>query len=243
MEPYAFDKPGCSACGTRGASATIDEGALCRHALVCNKQHQFFGMHTSHTIAKRTLQDLMRCSGIRGVLNEQETIFLHDGHRADSTVPPGAMMLATSKELRAGKGVCIDNRVCAPVADEYVAKVRRGAWGEDGFAAKHGEAVKDRHYEGSLDLRRWVLVPFVQECFGRLGRRAMEFVREIAAHSAGCRGGGAEAITARRAAVARHILVTLSVAMARCAAERVLAFVRVAAKNGVGAVAASSALD
>ena len=59
---------------------------------------------------------------------------------------------------------------------------------KDGYAANVGNKEKIEHHKGCLDPRQWMFVPFVQETFGRLGGAAHKFLRELAAHSAACKG-------------------------------------------------------
>jgi hypothetical protein len=243
LQPFKLRTEVCPFnCCKQGVSTTVAQGAFCLHALICRTQDQYWGKHQTHTTVKRVLQYLLRVFNVNGVLNEQEAIFTRAGLRADTTVQPGALLLACDAGYREGKGACIDNRVCSPVAEEYIHASGGSAWATDGYAAQEGERLKDRHYAGGLEERRWVLVPFVQECFGRLGVRALTFLREVAWHSASCRGGDRQAIVARRAVALQQMMGALSVTMARCSAERVLAYVRAAAQKGVRASATSSAL-
>jgi hypothetical protein len=69
-------------------------------------------------------------------------------------------------------------------------------------------------------------MPFVQECFGRLGPAARAFLALLATHSAARMGGSARVVRRRRAMERRRAVVTLSATLAREEAERVLAYVR-----------------
>jgi hypothetical protein len=53
---------------------------------------------------------------------------------------------------------------------------------------------QNRHYKNKFNADRWILVPFVQESYGRVGSAAVRFVRILASHSAACRGGNNEVI-------------------------------------------------
>ena len=74
--------------------------------------------------------------------------------------------------------------------------------------------------------------PFVQESFGRLGAAARTFVALLAAHAAARAGGSDRVVQRRRHIVRRRIVVTLSSALARELAERVLSYVRLAQRAG-----------
>jgi hypothetical protein len=75
-------------------------------------------------------------------------------------------------------------------------------------------------------------VPFFQESFGRLGSAARAFIARLVVHAA-ARVGGSERVVRRRRSIARRrIVVTLSAALARELAERILAYVRCAQLGG-----------
>ena len=101
-----------------------------------------------------------------------------------------------------------------------------------GWAARDGEREKRSHYKGTFDERRWVLVPFAQETYGRLGEDARVFVRQLACHSAACRGGDDALVRRRAAIVQRRIVVELGYSLARNMAERLRAYMRGAVKAG-----------
>ena len=77
-----------------------------------------------------------------------------------------------------------------------------------------------------------MFVPFIQESFGRLGGAARAFIARLAAHTAARVGGSERVVRRRRSMVRRRIVVTLSAALARELAERVLEYVRCAQLGG-----------
>jgi hypothetical protein len=102
----------------------------------------------------------------------------------------------------------------------------------DGYAAAARKRDKIAHHRGRYNEARYQFVPFVQETHGRLGVKAACFLRELAAHSAQCRGGTSKEIERRRARVLVDIRSELSVTLARALAERVIAYVRGAIQSG-----------
>ena len=180
---------------------------------------------------KRCLQGLLRSCGAPWFLNEDCGESDFDGDRADTVILPGALALCGDAGV-ARKGVVLDNRVCAPTAATFLRPVAANAARFSGFAAREAEQEKLARYAGHWDAARYVFVPFVQECFGRLGEAARAFIAQLATHSA-ARAGGSEAVVRRRRAIERRrIVVTLSATLAREEAERVLAYVRDARLSG-----------
>jgi hypothetical protein len=104
--------------------------------------------------------------------------------------------------------------------------IGKGAAYESGYAAQVGEKEKAAHYKDTFDPDRWVLVPFVQESFGRFGSEALRFMGQVASHSAACRGGNKKVILRRSGIIARQIAAELSLCLARELGERVCAYVR-----------------
>jgi hypothetical protein len=76
------------------------------------------------------------------------------------------------------------------------------------------------------------VVPIAHESFGRLGKQAAEFLRELAEHAAQCRGGSERQIASRRPRILAAIRSRMSVTLASEIAERVLAYVRGAILKG-----------
>jgi hypothetical protein len=177
------------------------------------------------------LQQLLRSCGAPYFINEDRGESNFDGDRADTVVLPGTLALCGDADV-ARKGVVLDNRVCAPTAAKFLGPVAANAAQCNGFAACDAEREKRARYGGHYDAARYVFVPFVQECFGRLGPAARAFIALMAAHSAARVGGSAQVVQRRRAAERRRIVVTLSATLAREEAERVLAYVRSAQMCG-----------
>lgn len=91
---------------------------------------------------------------------------------------------------------------------------------------------KIKHHKGCLDSRQRTFVPFVQETFGRLGGAAHEFLRELAAHSAACKGGDSLGIRHRAGNTLRTLVICLNASQHAEFAERVIAYVRGARRLG-----------
>ena len=85
-------------------------------------------------------------------------------------------------------------------------------------------------------------MPFVQESFGRLGRRAASFVQELAAHSATCKGGDEHPILRTSGRILVATRTEMSTSLAKAVAERVLAYVRGANMRGRSCVSVSMLL-
>jgi hypothetical protein len=151
--------------------------------------------------------------------------------RADSAIYPGELRLCATTS-RQQKGVILDTSVRTPTCPSYLTSGRCNATNTDGFAAAAGEADKDSHHRGRFAAARWELVPMVQESFGRMGRRAAEFVKELATHSAACKGGSMGQIARRSGHISAAIRTELSTSLAKGVAQRVFAYVRGAYMKG-----------
>jgi hypothetical protein len=158
---------------------------------------------------------------------EDASPFCVPDRRMDIVVAPQGMSLARDEEFGL-KGVLIDHTVRCPTMPTYVRRAARKA----GWLAGEAEKQKRAHYAGTYDPARFVLVPFVQETFGRMGPAAVKFVRMLASHSAASLGGSERVVERRAAVFQRRILSELSLSLAREVPERVLAFVRGAAMVG-----------
>jgi hypothetical protein len=202
----------------------------CVHVFGCRSQ-PLRGQVATHEAHKRCLQQLLRSCGAAHFLNEDRGESDFDGDRADTVVLPGTLALCGDADV-ARKGVVLDNRVCAPTAARFLAPVAANAARTSGYAAQAAEREKRARYGGHYDAARYVFMPFVQECFGRLGPSARAFIALMAAHSAARVGGGERVVQRRCAVERRRIVVTLSATLAREAAERVLAYVRDAQRCG-----------
>lgn len=216
--------------GTCPFNCSTEARPSCVHVFGCRSQPRR-GKVATHEAHKRCLQGLLRSCGAPWFLNEDCGESDFDGDRADTVVLPGALALCGDAGV-ARKGVVLDNRVCAPTVAKVLRLVRANAAHISGFAASEAEKEKLVRYAGHWDATRYVFVPFVQECFGRLGEAARTFIAQLATHSA-ARAGGSEAVVRRRRAIERRrIVVTLSATLAREEAERVLAYVRDAQLSG-----------
>jgi hypothetical protein len=182
---------------------------------------------------------LLRQYHVRWFTAEDAAPFCVTDRRMDIVVAPGCMQLACEEEFGL-KGVLIDHTVRCPTVSSYLPKAAEKA----GYAAKIAEKQKRVHYEGragskrggalpcTFDKDRFVLVPFVQESYGRFGNSACKFVGVLASHAAACLGGSQKVVEKRAGVYSRQIMTELSLALAREMAERVLAYVRCAALMG-----------
>ena len=234
VDPYRLSGDTCPFSRENRCGAT--DGPTCVHAIGCPHQH-IRGHVATHTQLKRCLQrSLTRCNASWWT-NEDTSVFRKSGFKMDTVLAPGALSLASDEEY-AMKGVLLDNSIRAPTARIYLdppARDGKGAAFESGFAAKKGEKDKIKHYitdSQSFDTDRWVLVPFVQESFGRFGKAALNFIRILASHSAACRGGNVAVIQRRQGIITRQILTQLSLCLARELGERVQAYMRGAIMAG-----------
>ncbi|KAG5177265.1 hypothetical protein JKP88DRAFT_248821 [Tribonema minus] len=190
VEPWGVTGDSCPfhCCPTMPARPT------CVHVLSCRAQPQRGRMATNE-VHKRCLQRLLRSCGAPYFLNEDITSSDHEGDRIDMVVLPGALHMRGDPDFER-KGVALDNCVCAPTAAKYC---ERGAAATvNGFAARSAEAHKRARYVGHFNAERWVVVPFVQETFGRLGGAARAFIARLAMHAA-ARVGGSERVFADKA--------------------------------------------
>jgi hypothetical protein len=195
---------------------------------MCAKQHGY-GKIGVHTALKYALQRLLRSVGITHVYNEEAFPFAPGAQRRmDTVLPQRSLLLASDREFAAGKGAMLDTSLAAPTA----AAVFKRAARHTGHAAAVREAAKDKHHSGTYDRRAWVLVPFVQETFGRLGRRARWFLGQLATHVATASGGSNTRIRTRRGELLRRFMIEMNYALVRASSERLLAYVRGACLAG-----------
>jgi Reverse transcriptase (RNA-dependent DNA polymerase) len=212
-----------------GCGSGLCGGPSTMHAVACHRQH-LRGNNVTHVVQKRCLQRLLRGNYVPWVENEHSACFTVPGFRIDTAIMPGAMSMAPSSDLRT-KGILLDTSVRAPTADSYV-KPRLGSAAVDGHAAFIGEKDKVATYDRHFDHRRWHLVPFVQESFGRFGPQARWFLKQWAAHAAACAGGSEAVMRKRRGVIHDRLLCTLSGSLIMELSERVLAYVRGAVMAG-----------
>lgn len=205
-------------------------GPTTAHAMSCVYQHHR-GKHATHTTQKRCLQRLLRAYNVPWFTNEDSSMFKVSNRKADTAVARGAMHMARDERLQR-MGVIVDTTVRSPVADLYLRGTRKNSATTDGFAANLGDKQKQTHHKGCLDEQQWHFVPFVQETFGRLGDAAYKFLRELAAHSAACKGGDSVVIRRRAGIFLRRIVVCLNASLHAELAERVFAYVRGARQKG-----------
>jgi hypothetical protein len=214
------------------------------HAVGCNKQH-IWGPNAVHTLLKRGMQRICRSNHVARVENEDTSMFTVGNGlrelRGDTVVYPRGLLNCQNEELRE-KGFIVDQTVRTPTCSSYLVAARRNASNTDGYAAEAAEKEKDNHHKGRFCAQRWMFVPFVQESFGRLGRRAASFVQELAAHSATCKGGDEHQISRTRGRILVAIRTEMSTSLAKAVAERVLAYVRGANMKGRSCVSVSMLL-
>jgi hypothetical protein len=223
VDPWRLSGRVCPYRGCRSAG----DGPTTVHALSCDGQHER-GPHATHTACKREMQHTLRSSHIGAVFNECGTMFkVPHLRRADTAISPGGLRFAPDPAFRS-VGFVIDTTVRAPTAVTYV--VGRGPGRnsavEDGYAARMAEEQKEWHHRGTLCGRRWRLVTFAHEVFGRRGREADKFLEQVAGHAAACEGGPDAVIIRRRGILRRRMIVGLGSALAGELAERVLVYVR-----------------
>jgi hypothetical protein len=176
---------------------------------------------TGHNNLKRSLQDLCRDNGVRMVGNE-DTSVLKNGLKADTAIYRGGLQLCSKREWQT-LGFVLDTSVRAPTVDSYLRVLRSNS--ANGFAAEAGDEAKEMHHQDQLVVG-YRLIPMVQESYGRMGRQAAAFVKQLAAHSATCKGGSARQILRRRAVIHASLRTQLSTALAREVSERVFAYIR-----------------
>ena len=204
------------------------------HAVGCHKQH-IWGPNAVHTQQKRKMQQICRGNHVSRVENEDSSMFTVGSGlrelRGDTVVYPRGLLNCEKKELRE-KGFIIDQTVRTPTCPSYLVAAKCNASNTDGYATEAAEKEKDNHHRGRFCAQRWMFVPFVQESFGRLGRRAASFVEELASHSATCKGGDELQISRARGRILVAIRTELSTSLAKAVAERVLAYIRGANMKG-----------
>jgi hypothetical protein len=223
-DPWRLEGDACPFCRSCAAGGVGGPTAL--HALGCARQHMR-GNYATHTAVRNGMLRMLRTHHCRWFTVEDASPFCVPDRRMDIVVAPQGMSLACDEEFGL-KGVLIDHTVRCPTMATYVQRAARKA----GWLAGAAEKQKRAHYAGTFDGGRFVLVPFVQETFGRLGAAAVNFVRMLASHSAASLGGSARVVERRSAMFRRRIITELSLSLAREVPERVLAYVRGAAMMG-----------
>ena len=143
--------------------------------------------------------------------------------RMDTVIYPGGLVNCGNTKLQ-HKGFLIDSCVKACTASSFL-KGKENSATTDGYAAAAGERDKHQTYDG-WHPSRYILVPFVQETGGRLGREAASFVKLLATHSAQCKGGSTQQISWKKGLILSSIRAELSTCIARDLSEVVFAYVR-----------------
>ena len=218
-DPWRLEGPACPFCHTEELG-----GPTALHALACPRQF-LRGAYSTHTAVRNGMLRMLRRHHAQWVTVEDASPFLVADCRMDIVVAPQTLSLAPD-EAFALKGVLLDHTVRCPTMPTYV----RQASSKTGYLARAAEKDKQRRYNGTFDTGRYILVPFVQETFGLIGKQALNFVRMLAAHSAASLGGGEKVVERRAGMFHRQIVTELSLSLARELAERVLAYVRGAAR-------------
>jgi hypothetical protein len=223
-DPWRVEGDLCPFCGDCASGGVGGPTAL--HALGCAKQHER-GRYATHTAVRNGMLRMLRRHKCRWHTVEDASPFLVPDRRMDIVVAPQGMALACDAEYGL-KGILIDHTVRCPTMPTYVRQAAQKA----GWLAGQAEQQKRAHYGGTFDAGRFVLVPFVQETFGRMGKGAVAFVRMLASHSAASLGGSERVVATRAGLFQRFIVEELSLSLARELPERVSAYVRGAAMMG-----------
>ena len=226
------------------ADAWVVEGATCpfpncpgeptgAHAMGCTRQH-IRGPNAVHTGMKRALQRALRDVGIGWVGSEEKGIFELVGGRdfsADTVIWPLGLACSANKYLQ-HRGIIIDTSVRSATSSVYTSPVGRSSATVDGYAAAEGEKQKERHHKDCIERSRWAFVPSVQETDGRFGHSLLQLMHNVATHAGIAAGGTQDDVAARTCQVEALLRRSLSIALAREQAERVIAYARGAALAG-----------
>ena len=217
IEPFRLSGDGCPfpSCTHARCDAV--------HAVGCKHQN-LRSLSQAHTWAKRKAQQLLRRHYISTVCNEDVSM-LTNGKRADTALYPGALQMCDDSSMQ-HVGFILDTTIRCPTTQRYLSVNRSNAANTAGYAAAVGERDKEYHHAGCFNRQRWRLVPLVQESYGRMGSQAVAFSKQLAAHSAACRGGTVSQIRLRRGRVYASIRTDFSTELARENAERLFAYVR-----------------
>jgi hypothetical protein len=175
-------------------------------------------------------QIILRQNHVTTVGNEDSSMFTKPDRslRMDTVIYPGGMLNCGNSKLQ-HKGFLIDSCVKACTSNSFL-KGRENAATIDGFAAAAGELAKQHTYDGWYP-SRYQLVPVVQETGGRLGRLAATILKDLATHSAQCKGGSLQQIARRRPYILASIRTQLTTCLARELAEVAFAYVRAAGRR------------
>jgi hypothetical protein len=166
---------------------------------------------------------MCRDNGVRLICNE-DTSVLKNGLRADTAIYRGGLSLCEKREWHK-LGFVVDTSLRTPTVDAYLKPVRTNASNTAGLAADAGDNDKAKHHHGQLQ-QGYKLIPMVQESYGRMGRQGAAFLKQLAAHSAACKGGSCSQIVRRRSMVHASLRTQMSTALAFEVSERVFAYVR-----------------
>ena len=225
-------------------NCTAPGGPTGAHAMGCTRQH-LRGPNAVHTGMTRALQRALRDVGIGWVGNEEKGIFKLVGGRdfsADTVIGPLGLSCSANKYLHS-RGVIIDTSVRSATSSVYTSPVGRSSATVDGYAAAEGEKQKERHHKDCIQRSRWAFVPSVQETDGRFGHSLLQLMHHVATHVGNAAGGTQDDVAARTCQVEAFLRRSLSIALAREQAERVIAYARGAALAGRGVATTSTLLS
>jgi hypothetical protein len=194
----------------------------CEHAVGCCRQN-LRCLTSGHNTLKRVFQDLCRSNGVTLVGNE-DTSVVKNGLRADTSIYPGGLQLCGIRQWQT-LGFVVDTTLRTPTTASYLKQKECNTAKIPGFAADTGNDAKEQHHQGQL-VQGYKLIPLVQESYGRMGRKAAAFLKQLAVHSSTCKGGSTSQILRRRGAVHAAIRTQLSTDLAREVSERVFAYIR-----------------
>ena len=167
-------------------AAPADRLAATHHAVTCPRTGLQNILHHDMTAA---VVEVLRHAHIYTVKREDPTCFDGAAARADLrmdvVIPVGAVRGAEDRDIRDKRILC-DITVANPSAKTSISNHRTDT--RAGALAAAKETRKRRHYSGTFIGAISTLVPFAIETFGRLGREADHFLRELAEHAAHATG-------------------------------------------------------
>jgi len=226
VDPWAISGDKCHLCH-KGAESTAGPSSV--HSLSCKTHHER-GCAANHTVMKRTLQRILTRNHAPWWTNEDRSCFKVTGRQVDTVLAPGSLALCGDSQW-ATKGLILDTTIRTPTS-VVATRAAKGATVVPGWAAKQGELAKAKHYQGTFDESRWILLCVAQESFGRLGEQAVKLFTHLAVHSAACSAGGAVSLKKRAGALRHQMFAEMSSALAREMSERVIAYAASAGKGG-----------
>ena len=131
--------------------------------------------------------EVLRRARIYTVRREDQTCFdsaagAHVDYAMDIVVPIRAVRGARDANIRE-KRILIDVTVPNPSGRTAIRRQRTNV--HAGVAAATGETIKHNKYGGTFVAATSHLVPFAVETYGRLGKEAEHFLKELAEHAVG----------------------------------------------------------